>query len=66
MIAQASAHIYMNGLVLGDFVSSRTVESADFRSISRIGSARRSPSLLGALECSQPPLADEVRLAKYG
>ena len=66
MISQASVHICLNGSVLGDFVPSCNEESVNFGSISRIGSARKSPSLLGVLECSQPPLANNVRLATCG
>ena len=58
--------IYRNGSVLGDFVPSRNVESADFGSVSSIGSAHKIPSLLGALECRRPPLADQVRLGTCG
>ena len=66
MIAQASAHIYLNESFIGDFVPSHNLESADFGSISRIDNARRSPSLLGVLEYSLPPLVDQVRLATCG
>ena len=66
MISQASTRIYLNISALGGVVLSRSGESVDFGSVSYTGSARRSPSLLGVLECSQPPLADQVRLATCG
>ena len=66
MISRASTHICLNGWVLGGFVLSCSREGADFGSVSRIDSARRSLSLPRILECSQPPLADQVRLATCG
>ena len=61
-----SSHICLCGPVLGVDVLSGSGESVDFGSVSRIDNAHRSPSLLGVLECSRPPLADQVRLATCG
>ena len=55
MISQASTRIYLNISALGGVVLSRSGERlVDFGSVSYTGSARRSPSLVGVLECSQP------------
>ena len=59
---------------MSEWISSRGVsyrfvvdgESADFGSVSNIDIAHRSMSLLGVLECNQPPLTDQVWLATCG
>ena len=66
MTFRASVHIYLCGPVLGVVVPSRSGESVNFMSASRIDHAHRSPSSLGVSECVQLPLADQVRLETYG